>query len=183
MESEIRHAAPGEPEPIEARAAELPPDLGRAELRNQLGASPAAAADANIPPKRYGSRDAALVMEPGRRPRKEVYVPVWDAWYIVQGMTGQERDYYEKSVTIHSRDGDRIDITDARAKLVQLTVIEPDGKLMFSPADIGMLSRQPALALEPLFDAARELSGMTERDWNELTANFPSDRNGSSTSG
>lgn len=155
------------------------PDVERLERLQSTAAPSFAAADKPA----LGSRELALKSGPGRRPTRDIYVPIWNAVYRVQGLSGEERDYYEQLITVQTANGERIDVRDARAKLIQLTVIDDRGHLMFGTDDIKQLSKQPAAALEPLFDAARALSGMTKTDFEELTANFPSGRTGGSISG
>jgi len=69
-----------------------------------------------------------------------------------------------------------------RAKLSARTIVDTDGKRLFTDADIIKLGLKSAAALDRVFSAAQRLSRLTAQDVKELTAqlgNGPSDDSGS----
>lgn len=102
---------------------------------------------------------------------REVQVPEWGCWVRVRGLTGAERDEWEKSILVGKGKDRDVNVRNLRAKLVQRSVVDAEGKLIFTEADVPALGAKSAAALERLFDAARELSGLTEQDEEELLKN------------
>jgi hypothetical protein len=116
-------------------------------------------------------------------PTEVVPVPEWGGDVMVQGLTGTERDAFEASLTIQKGKSTQWNLQNTRAKLVQKSIVNPDTKgRMFSEAEIGVLGRKSAVALERVFDVARRLSGLTEQDVEELTKNSESETNDDSGS-
>lgn len=98
-----------------------------------------------------------------------VNVPEWGGAVYVRGMTGLERDMYEDSI-LEQRGKDRkVNLRNARAKLVALSVVNEKGERLFSQADVVGLGKKNAAALQRVFDVATRLSGISEQDLNELT--------------
>lgn len=111
-------------------------------------------------------------------PTEVVAVPEWGGDVMVQGLTGTERDAFEASLTIQRGKNTSVNLQNARAKLVRKCIVNPETKgRMYSEADIPALGRKSAIALERVFDVARKLSGLTEKDVEELTKNSESETN------
>lgn len=126
------------------------------------------------------TRDQILSVED--RPYEEIEVPEWGGSVRVRGMSGADRDAYEASI-VEQRGNDRkINLANARAKLVARCLVDEDNRLMFSSDDVRALGRKSARALERVFDKARELSGMSEDDVDKLTENFGGDPSDEGTS-
>jgi hypothetical protein len=106
-------------------------------------------------------------------PRERKEVPgLGDIW--IYGLTSGEKDEYEDKV-ISVRAGTReVKMKNARAVLMQLTVRNQHGALMFGPADIGKLIPVPAAVADPILDIARRLSGMQVGEIEELVKNSDS---------
>ena len=112
----------------------------------------------------------------------EVEVPEWGGSVRVRGMSGTERDAYEASI-LEQRGNDRkVNLANARAKLVVRCLVDEAGQLLFNADDVRLLGRKSAKALERVFDKARELSGMSEDDVAKLTENFDEDPSDAGTS-
>ena len=58
-----------------------------------------------------------------------------------------------------------------RARLVSMSVIEPDGGRMFTEDDVAKLGELSAAALSRVFDAAAKLSKISSDDIEELAKN------------
>jgi hypothetical protein len=101
-----------------------------------------------------------------------VEVPEWKGTVRVRGLTGRERDSYEASIIDQRGRNTTANLINARAKLVVLAVRNADGSRMFTEAQVSELSAKSAAALNRVWKKARELSGMTQEDVEELTLGF-----------
>lgn len=117
----------------------------------------------------------------GQTKRELVSVPGWGGYVYVKGMTGSERDSFEESLAIVGKDGTRTPtLKNFRAKLVARTIVDEQGRHLFTPADIDALGELDANDLQTVFNVAQRLSGMTAADVEEMTGNSeggPSDGN------
>ena len=113
------------------------------------------------------SRDAILKASDIKT--ETVPVPEWGGDVLVRGMDGSERDQYEQSVMVQNSKNTRVNMKNARAKLVVLSVVDEAGKRLFSQADVDALSKKSAAALNRVFNVAARLSGITEGDLAEIT--------------
>lgn len=92
---------------------------------------------------------------------------------IVQSMTGAERDKFEASLTIdQGKKGVKADLKNVRARMVAATVVDERGRKLFTPNDVEELGKTSAAALDRIFAVSRELSGMSEKDVEELAENL-----------
>lgn len=108
---------------------------------------------------------------------EEVEVPEWGGKVLVRGLTGTERDALEAGMLeIKNRGNQRVNLTNMRAKLVSMSIIDQNGKRLFKDRDIEALGAKSALALNRVFDVAQRLAAMTEEDVEELTKNSESDQ-------
>lgn len=122
---------------------------------------------------------------------RRVAVPEWGGVVIVRALTAAERDHYEAGFLDESayevdledkpRKGPRkrrsakLRMADVRARLAALTVVDAQGRRLFGDEDVKELGRKSAAALDRVVTAARELSGMTEADLEDLAEGFDSD--------
>lgn len=102
-----------------------------------------------------------------------VEVPEWGGSVLVRPLTGEQRDAYEQS-NIEQRKGGqtRLNLRNARARLVALCVVGEDGRALFSKADVDALGRKSAAALDRVYEAARDGSGLSEADLEESAEGF-----------
>ena len=98
-----------------------------------------------------------------------VEVPEWGGTVLVKGMTGAERDRFELGMVENPGKSAKVNLADMRAKLCSLTIVNENGKLLFTPADIKALTKKSAAALQRVWEVARELSGLSDDDVEELT--------------
>ena len=75
-----------------------------------------------------------------------------------------------------------VNMQNLRAKLVAQSAIGEDGKPLFTEEDVKWLGEKSAKALNRLFNAAQQLSGLSESDVKELAGNFKDARSDGSTS-
>jgi hypothetical protein len=114
--------------------------------------------------------------------REAVAVPEWGGDVIVKSLTGAERDEFEDSVVRQRGKNRELNLKNARARLVSLSLVDESGQRLFSAGDVELLGRKSAAALDRVFGAAQKLSGLTEQDIDELAKNSNSDQSDSSTS-
>jgi hypothetical protein len=93
-----------------------------------------------------------------------VEVPEWGGTVFVRMMTAGERDRFETDLLEHPGQ-------DVRARLAAATACDESGQLLFTPADIGTLTRKGAAAMTRLFAASAKLNRITAKDVEELAGN------------
>jgi len=113
---------------------------------------------------------------------QEVDVPEWGGAVRLKSLTGTERDRFEASVVQGQGRNTTVNMQNLRAKLVALSAIDEQGNPLFTEEDVKWLGGKSAKALNRLFNAAQSLSGLSESDVKELTANFSDARSDGSTS-
>ncbi len=114
--------------------------------------------------------------------QEEVAVPEWGGHVLVRGLTGRQRDAYEATIISQRGTDVKMNLSNARAKLVARSIVDADGKLLFGDDDVTALSNKSAAALERVFSVAQRLSGMSKEDIEELTKNSLNGQNGASGS-
>jgi hypothetical protein len=132
--------------------------------------------------RNYGTRDALL--ESDSLITEDVYLPEpINAWYRVKGLTGAERERYERSLgTIKNGVWRSSANGQSLARLCALSVVDEKGAKLFSEEDISKLAQKNAAILTRISDVARRLSGLTEEDIEDLEGNSESAQSESSTS-
>lgn len=110
---------------------------------------------------------------------EDVPVPEWGGEVRIRMLTGEERDAFEASMVELKKDGSaKANRENVRARLLVLCIVNENGEQMFNRADIKLLGRKSAKALERVINRANELNGISERDIEELAEGFedaPSD--------
>jgi hypothetical protein len=125
-------------------------------------------------------KDAILAADDIKSER--VPVPEWGGEVMVRGLTGSQRDEWEAGLTI--RRGKQVvpDMRNFRARLVVLCVVDETGQLVFHAGDVDALAGKSGAALDRIYDKAAELSGIGEKDVEDLTRDFvKTDGSGSSS--
>ena len=119
-------------------------------------------------------RDGILQSED--RQFEVVDVPEWGpgAQVRVSSLSGSERDTFEASITVRRGTDVTVNLVNARAKLVVLTVVDDEGNRLFTDDDVFEVGKKNALALNRLFEVAQRLSGLTEEDVKEAVAGLGS---------
>jgi len=120
--------------------------------------------------KKFLTRDDILGIND--LPYEDVLIPEWGNRYVrVRALTGAERDAFEQSIVEQRGKSTRMNLKNIRAKLVALTVVDEDGKRVFSDEDAELLGRKSAVALNRIFEVAQRLSGLRPEDVEELAGN------------
>ena len=127
------------------------------------------------------SRDAILGAED--RTFDEVPCPEWGGSVRIRSITGRQRDSYEESL-VQQRGRDRkMNLRNARAKLIVLCAVDDNNAPLFTEDDVNALSAKNAKPLDRLFDACRKLAGLSEDDVDKLTEDFEATQGDDSASG
>ena len=111
-----------------------------------------------------------------------VSVPEWGGDVTVRELTGTERDEYESSVVRTDGDKVSVDARDMRAKLVVMSVVDEDGKRLFTVQDVKALGAKSAKALDRIMDVARSLSGIGNEALEAKGKDLPETTSGDSLS-
>ena len=117
-------------------------------------------------------RDSILAADDLKR--ETVEVPEWGGEVIVREMTGRERDRFEAG-WINADKGDvqvnPKNLDNFRARLVAQTVVDEEGNRLFTDDDAVELGSKSAAALDRVFTVATRLSGITDKDVDDLVKN------------
>jgi hypothetical protein len=105
---------------------------------------------------------------------EDVFVPHWGGTVRVRSLTGQERGRLEVTCTERKGVNHLQNLAMVRARLVALTVVDQEGRQVFSERDVDVLNAKNADALEVIFKTALRLAGMSKADVDELTKNSES---------
>ncbi len=130
------------------------------------------------------SRDEILAAED--RATEVVEVPEWGGSVTIRALSGTERDRFETESVSYGRTNQGglqisgVQTNNVRARLVALSVIDAEGKRMFSDKDVLALGDKSAAALNRVFEAAQQLSRISQRDVEVLTADLKGGPNGTS---
>lgn len=111
------------------------------------------------------------ILESNDIPIEKVEMPEWGGHVFVKGLTGTQRDRFEVMV-LNWKEKDR-NLENIRAQLVSWTTVDEKGNLIFeqSPLVVKQLGQKSSIALDRLFDKAQELSGVSQKDIEELEGN------------
>jgi hypothetical protein len=116
------------------------------------------------------SRDDILKVDDRRY--EEVEVPEWNGTVRLRSLTGAEYDTYQQSCIQQKGDQRKVNMRNARAKLILLCAVDTDGNQLFGEADLAALGRKNAKPIDRLFEACQKLVGMSEEDLEEMTEGF-----------
>lgn len=123
------------------------------------------------------------------RPTRDVDVPEWGGTVRVRALSGSDRDAYEASMRTVMPDpagtgGMKVvtDESNARAKLVAFSVVDENGERVFGDHEVSRLGLKSAAALNRVFMAAAELSGLTAESEAEIEGNSEAADGGGSSS-
>ena len=114
---------------------------------------------------------------------EDVDVPEWGGAVRVRSFTGRERDAFEAAMVRGDGKERKVDLTNMRARLVGLTVIDEAGQRLFTDEEVDLLGAKSGAALDRVFAVAQKLNGLSGADVEELTKNSSGGPSAASTSG
>lgn len=87
----------------------------------------------------------------------------------VQGMTGTARDAWERSLIVGRGKRRDMNTDNVRARLAVRCLVEsPGGARLFTDDQATLLGKLPAAVLQPIFERAQRLCGVSDEDLDEL---------------
>jgi len=102
----------------------------------------------------------------------DVEVPEWDGSVRVGVMSGTDREKFESFVESRmSSDGKTTNMSDVRATLLSLVLVDGKGERMFSQDDVKALGDKNGAVLARLADIAMRVNGLTKESVEELRKN------------
>lgn len=103
-----------------------------------------------------------------------VEVPEWgDKKVRIKALSASERDRYEQSLGKLDKKGNMVpDLTNQRARLVALTMVDGKGNRMVSDTEILKLGSRNAKPINRIYEAAARLSGLGEESAEEVDGDF-----------
>jgi hypothetical protein len=108
--------------------------------------------------------------------RERIYIPEWKGTVIVRGLTTAERDDFESQIFTGEGKNRKFNAKDLRSKLLSFSICNEAGERIFSDSDVEKLGKRSARATDKLFAKAQELSGIGEKDVEELLKNSKPDQ-------
>lgn len=114
-----------------------------------------------------------------------VPVPEWGngkGGVYVRSLRGDELDEYQGSMLVRQGNKQVMTYANMRAKLCAKAICDASGKRMFSDAQIPLLALKNAAGLSRVFEVASRLSGLSEKDVQELVDKLKNDQSAGSTS-
>jgi hypothetical protein len=100
-----------------------------------------------------------------------VEIPEWGGTVYVRSMSGRSRDRFDAS-QFDPATGKAIARTDDfRARYAVLVVCDEAGNLLFTDADIPLLTERSSIALGKILDAGLNVNGQTQDAVEELEKN------------
>jgi len=112
-----------------------------------------------------------------------VGVPEWGGKVTVRELTGAQRDAFEEGCYTGRGKDRRESFGNLRARLVALSIVGEDGHRMFGPADVEALGELGAAGLDRVFSACQRLSGLSNKDVEDLAGNSEPGPSAATTSG
>jgi len=120
--------------------------------------------------------DRESILAADDRKYEVVECPEWGGEVRLKSISGTQRDAYEQSL-IQSNGNDRkMNLRNARVKLIVLCAVDGEGRSLFSAEDVSALGRRNAAPIDRLFDACKKLAGMGDDDVEKLTEDFGATR-------
>lgn len=113
---------------------------------------------------------------------EDVEVLEWGGTVRVGMMTGTERDAFEQEIIVRQGKKVQMNMSNIRAKLAAMCMVDAEGGRLFSEGDVKALGRKSALALSRVVEVAQRLNGLTPEDMEELSGNSKSGQSDGSTS-
>jgi len=114
---------------------------------------------------------------------ESVEVPEWGGAVLVKGLSGAERDALEAAIVEVRGRKQRLHLENTMARLVSMSVVDENGKRLFTNGDIEALGKKSSSALQRVCQVAQRLSGLTQDDLEEMSKNSESGQPEDSLSG
>jgi hypothetical protein len=111
---------------------------------------------------------ALLAAAAQKLPIEKVDVPELGGHVFIRGMSGTERDGWETSLVTGRGKNQRINTENVRAKLLVRVLCDEHGTRLFDNGDAVALGGLRVDVLTSLYEVAQRLSGVSDKDVDEL---------------
>lgn len=101
-----------------------------------------------------------------------VDVPEWGGTVKIRALTSKEKDLYQISLIKNPGKSEEINLANATAKLVALSIIDEEGRSVFGTQDVIALGQKSGSALSLCYEACQRLSAVSDQDIKDLTENL-----------
>lgn len=101
-------------------------------------------------------------------PKEQVACPELGGYVWVRGMTGADRDAFERSNYTTKRGRVEPNLENVRARLAVRCLVDDAGVRLFADADAAALGNLRADTLSKIYAVAQKLSNVTDDDLEEL---------------
>jgi len=98
----------------------------------------------------------------------------WGGSVRLKSLTGHGRDNFEQKCVNRRKGKDNMDLRGLKVALLALTIVDTDGKLMFTEKELHALNNKAAAPINLLFEKAQEMNGLGEDIVKELEGNSES---------
>ena len=122
-----------------------------------------------------GLREDILSVRDGKT--EELDVPEWNRKVWIRTLSGSERDAVENLIYQGNKKGG---LKNVRAEFAVRCLCDQDGKRIFTDGDAAQLGTKNGGALDRIFEAARRLNKLDQKDVEDLEKNSGSDPSGNS---
>ena len=113
--------------------------------------------------------DRAAILAADDIKTEDVPVPEWGGTVRIRSLTGSERDQYDAEAYRAQQVGGE-PLVDFRVRRVAKALIGPDGKRLFSDADLAALGAKNGAVIDRLDDVVARLAGLTPQAVQEALA-------------
>ena len=113
------------------------------------------------------SKDA-LTAAAGKLPVERVDLPELGGHVYVRGMSGVERDNWERSLVVGKGRRRDYNLDNVRARLAARCICDEAGVRQFADDDADVLGKIRVDCLNRIFEVAQRLSGVSDQDVDEL---------------
>lgn len=114
------------------------------------------------------TKAALLALAAASLPRETLEIPELGGTVTVQGMSGKQRDAWEKSLIVGRGKRRDVNTENVRAKLACVCLIDEQGQRLFTDEDADALGELRVDVLSRIFEVAQRLSGVSDSDLDEL---------------
>ena len=101
-------------------------------------------------------------------PRETVDIPELGGAVIVLGMTGAQRDAWERSLVVGRGKRRDVNTDNVRAKLAVRCLVNEQGQRLFTDGDAPALGNLRVDVLNRIYEAAQRVCGVSDEDIDEL---------------
>jgi len=103
---------------------------------------------------------------------EELEVPEWNGKIRVKMLSAKERDDFEASTVEFKNGQQKPNIANLRARLLQLAVVDENGRRVFTKNDVKVIGDLPAAGVQRVFNKIQEMSAISDSDLDDLAEDF-----------